>query len=285
MSTFREISAYFGSAVQASVDDKVAVYLASMKMARAVAPAIVADNEDASATCNRSDCICMMSRPRPWTDSTDSVGLNQTLEEEGEESGSSYDDEDEEDEHDYSASLRPVNKAWNPNEEHSLRQCPSRPQTFHTAQEQIPAFWMQILPTPQPSIHEESVEGECDFIPKHIAIPIRSPRGTQQLADMKVLNDIHDPQKPQIRDVELTSVTVPLEDMTTAMFTATETPASPYTEMGDQSRRSKSSLWKRLQSQVRTGPKVPRNLDPLPLQSGWRIKIRFLAGRLLRRGT
>lgn len=93
-----------------AVDDKVAVYLASISLAGGAT--IVADNDKAAEACHRSDCVCVMSRPRPWSSSTDSVGVRQAFDDD-ESSGSSY--STSEDVHDCSASKRPMNKAWSPN--------------------------------------------------------------------------------------------------------------------------------------------------------------------------
>ncbi|KZV82513.1 hypothetical protein EXIGLDRAFT_843648 [Exidia glandulosa HHB12029] len=270
---FHELSSYFGQAVQASVDDKVAVYLASMRLAGAAA--IVADNDKAQHACHRSDCICALSRPRPWTSSTDSVGVHQVPEEY--ESGSSYSTSD--DLHDCSASRRPANNAWKPNEEHV--RFPSRPQTFYSANEQIPAYWLQIMPTPQPSMSEEeqtATEDEVNTPALDAGFPKPVYRSTSRKA-IEVLNDIDDPHEIEIHDE--------IAYMTTAVLTPTENAATPLPQEadGDEVLQKKPSLWRRFSSRVRLAESSQPSLASQAKSSGWRIKMRFIADRLLRRGA
>ncbi|KAH7108145.1 hypothetical protein BKA62DRAFT_681222 [Auriculariales sp. MPI-PUGE-AT-0066] len=88
MAKFHEISAHFG-AVQTSVEDKVAVYLASMRDAEPVASGSCFDADNASSSgepeCTDEDCLCMLSRDGLWEVASASGGstfrsANRTIE-------------------------------------------------------------------------------------------------------------------------------------------------------------------------------------------------------------
>lgn len=278
MSTFHEISSYFGSAVQASVDDKVAVYLASIRLAGEAA--IVPDNEREDEAVYLSDRRSHISKPHPWSrsSSSNSTGTARRARNRSESSGSSY--SESEGIHDCSASRRPVNSAWNPNDL-SLR-LSSPPQTFYSAREEIPAYWLQTLPTPQASISEERTAMEEDLntpapdaaFPLSTPLNFSAPLETQEQAS-EMLDEIDESNEiDEKHDDERAFVT-------SAVLTPTDNASSHLPRGGEGISQEKMPLWRRLSTRKRTIMKD----HPSSTKNTWRVTLQFLAGRLLHRGT